>query len=59
VSVLTPDGSELQSQTYISPREGTVELKPLPASGGYEILLDPERGDIGDLAVALVAGGAP
>src|SRR5215470_12374094 len=63
-SVLNPDGSSLVSQPLAS---GALTVPPLPATGTYTILIEPDHGIpmsmtlalSSDIAGSIVIGGAP
>jgi hypothetical protein len=53
VSIFTPDQTRIVSEFLQSP-EDIVDLVPLPASGTYRILVDPEREDVGSTTITLI-----
>jgi len=68
VSIVNPDGSTLVSSNIGN--SGFVDVKTLPASGGYAVLVDPSGANVGSLTLtlysvppdvtgAITAGGAP
>jgi subtilisin family serine protease len=70
VSVLKPDGTTLISATSFGTNGGFVDVKTLPVSGSYRILVDPQSNAVGGVTVTLydvppdvqaeiVPGGAP
>jgi hypothetical protein len=69
ISILKPDGTALVAATTISSTGGFVDVKTLPVSGTYSIVIDPQSSAFGavtvqlydvpsNLAGAITAGGA-
>jgi subtilisin family serine protease len=53
VSLLRPDGTALVSPAYFGTNGGFVDVKMLPATGTYRILLDPQSTATGSATVTL------
>jgi Subtilase family/Fervidolysin N-terminal prodomain len=53
VSILNPDGSVLTPNTYVGPSGGFLDPKPLPTSGTYRILIDPQGAATGSMTLTL------
>jgi subtilisin family serine protease len=53
VSILKPDGTALVASTYFGTNGGYVDVKTLPASGTYEIVLDPQSNATGSATATL------
>ena len=51
VSLLAPDGSTLVSGTYGN--SGFIDVRTLPTSGGYAIVVDPSGAAVGSLTLTL------
>ena len=69
VSILNPNGSALVSPTYFGTSGGFVDVRVLPSTGAYTILIDPQSTSVGgvtatlydvppDASTALVVGGS-
>jgi Subtilase family len=70
VSILNPSGTTLVSPTYFGTSGGFVDVKTLPSTGTYTILIDPQSTAVGgvtttlydvppDASATLVVQGAP
>jgi hypothetical protein len=70
VSILNPNGTALVSPTYFGTSGGFVDVKTLPSTGTYTILLDPQSTAVGgvtatlygvpaDASTTLAVGGSP
>ena len=70
VSITKPDGTALVAATSMGTSGGYIDVKSLPATGTYTILVDPQLAVIGsatlqlydvpaDLTPSITAGGAP
>jgi subtilisin family serine protease len=53
VSLVRPDGIVLVSPTYFGTNGGFVDVKTLPVSGTYRIVLDPQGNATGSVTVTL------
>jgi uncharacterized protein YhfF len=53
VSLVRPDGVALVSPTYFGTNGGYVDVKTLPVSGTYKIVLDPQSNATGNASVTL------
>jgi subtilisin family serine protease/uncharacterized protein YhfF len=53
VSVLRPDGATLVAPTYFGTNGGFVDVKSLPATGTYTIVLDAQSNAVGSATVTL------
>ena len=53
LSISGPDGSKLVAPTYFGTNGGFVDVKTLPATGTYRILLDPQSTATGSATVTL------
>jgi subtilisin family serine protease len=53
ISVLKPDGTALVSATYFGTSGGFVDVKSLPVTGTYTILVDPQSNAVGSATVTL------
>jgi hypothetical protein len=70
ISILKPDGTALVSPTTFSTSGGFIDVKTLPVSGSYAIVVDPQSSAAGsvtvklhdvppDVAWTIVPGGPP
>ena len=70
VSITKPDGTALVAATSMGTNGGFIDVKSLPTTGTYTILVDPQSFAIGsatlqlydvpaDASAAITAGGAP
>jgi hypothetical protein len=55
VSVLKPDGTTFAGATYFGTTAKDVDLKALPVTGAYTILIDPAGNNTGSVTLALSA----
>jgi subtilisin family serine protease len=53
VSVLKPDGTTLLSSTSFGQNGGFVDVKTLPATGSYRIVIDPQSNAVGGVTATL------
>jgi hypothetical protein len=55
LKVLLPNGSPLGSVGFIAGNTGFLDTLPLPTSGTYTLLVDPNSANVGDTTVTLYA----
>jgi YD repeat-containing protein len=53
VTVFRPDGSRFAALANLGPAGGVIDVPPLPVSGTYTILVDPQSTNTGSLTLAL------
>ncbi|HMJ00391.1 MAG TPA: S8 family peptidase [Gaiellaceae bacterium] len=53
VSIWKPDGSNLVYPTLVGTNGGFLDMRALPVSGSYTILVDPQKTDLGAMTLAL------
>jgi hypothetical protein len=59
ITIVAPEGKRLFDRQWVSRDGGSFSTKPLPVTGTYVMIVEPERTDTGSVTVALKQTAAP